>query len=334
MRPPTPSRRTNADSAFHKGHRLTRFTDRFFIVDKAPGPSSFDVVRMFRRATGERKVGHTGTLDPLARGLLILCTGRATRAVEQFMNLEQTYEFDVRLGLETDTGDAEGEVVRETGCPPVGLEDVEAAAAGFVGSYRMKPPVYSALKRDGRRLYEMARAGESPEVERRTVEIHAFDIIGMELPGISCRVRCSRGTYVRSLAVDLGERLGAAAHISRLERTAVGPFSLDGAIPSQCLAEGDVDDLEGIGLAEALSFLPGVVLSKRSSRALFSGTLPEAGDAVRVIGAPGEDTSLRMLDESGTLLAVGLRRAGRERDRLKLVDSFRLYVDPSFRESI
>jgi len=118
-------------------------------------------------------------------------------------------------------------------------------------------------------------------------------------------------------------------HIVRLERTAVGPFALEGAVQSDQLAEGDTSGLEGYSLASALSFLPGVVLSNRSSRALFRGTLPERQDAVRTIGTPGGDSPLRMLDESGTLLAVGLRRAGDARDRLKLVDSFRLFVDPS-----
>ncbi len=292
-----------------------------------PGPTSFDVVTMFRRATGVRKVGHTGTLDPLARGVLIVCTGRATRAVEHFMNLEKCYEFDVHLGVETDTGDAQGKVIRTAACPEFSDVTIREAAAGFVGSYQMTPPVYSALKYRGRRLYEMARAGEAPEVPVRSVEIYAFDILAISLPIVTCRVRCSRGTYVRSLSVDLGKRLGVGAHIARLERTAIGSFTLEGAIRSDQLAQGHIDGLKGYSLESSLSFLPGVVLSKRSSRALVHGTLPGANDAVETIGVAHEDSPLRMLDESGTLLAVGLRRGG-DRNPLTLVDSFRLLVDP------
>lgn len=244
------------------------------------------------------------------------------------MNLEKCYEFDVRLGVETDTGDVQGEVIRSEDCPDFPEKVIREAAAGFVGSYQMTPPVYSALKHRGRRLYEMARAGEAPEVSARTVEIHAFEILAISLPIVTCRVRCSRGTYVRSLSLDLGDRLGVGAHIARLERTAIGPFTLEGAVGSGQLREGHVDGLKGHSLESALSFLPGVVLSKRSSRALFHGTLPGASDAVKTIGAAREDSPLRMLDESGTLLAVGLRR-GSERKRLTLVDSFRLLVDPN-----
>ena len=308
---------------------MSEFSDKVFVIDKAPGPTSFEAVEMFRRATGLRKVGHTGTLDPLARGLLILCTGRATRAVEHFMNLEKTYRFDVHLGVETDTGDTQGALVRQTVCPDFDRDRIVEIAAGFVGEYRMKPPLYSALRRNGRRLYEMARAGETPKVPERIVRIHSFDIVDVTLPVVTCLVRCSRGTYVRSLAVDLGERLGVPAHVARLERTAIGPFTLKRAIPSDRLAQGDTDGLEGYPLESALSFLPGVVISSRSSHALFQGTLPGTQDIVRTIGVLCEDVPVRILDESGTLLAVGRRRAGGEHDRLKLVDSFRLYADPS-----
>jgi tRNA pseudouridine55 synthase len=245
------------------------------------------------------------------------------------MDLEKTYEFDVRLGVSTDTADAEGEVVSEVPCPDLPRERIEQAAAGFVGSYRMTPPAYSAVKHGGRRLYEMARAGEAPAARERTVQIHAFDVASVSLPTVTCRVRCSRGTYVRSLATDLGAVLGLPAHITRLVRTAVGPFALADAFPSAKLAAGEVDELEGIPLESALSFLPGVVLSRRSSQALLQGILPERQDVVRLIGSPGEDAPLRMLDESGALIAVGRRHPAGEHDRLKLVDTYRLYADPS-----
>jgi tRNA pseudouridine(55) synthase len=305
------------------------FDHRVFVIDKAPGPTSFDVVRRFRGLTRLRKVGHTGTLDPLAGGVLILCTGVATRASEHFVDLEKEYEFTVTLGRETDTLDAEGEVLAEAPVPDIPREHLDAAAAGFVGSYAMTPPSYSAIKRDGKRLYERARSGEAVEVEPRTVQIYAFEVLEAALPDIRCRVRCSRGTYVRSLARDLGRMLDLPAHVTELVRTRIGPFRREDGFDSHRLWEDDVEGLEGHGLGEALSFLPGVVLSKRSGRALLDGGRPGAQDVVKTIGEITPGSSVRILDESGSLLAVGHRNDDATHDRLLLVDSYRLYVDNS-----
>lgn len=302
------------------------YDDRVFVIDKAVGPTSFDVVAALRRATGLRKVGHTGTLDPLARGVLVLCTGMATRAVEHFMDLEKEYAFTVRLGVETSTLDAEGEVVREAPCPDLSPGDLRAVAAGFVGDYDLTPPRYSALKRGGRRMYEMAREGEDVDVPPRRVKIHAFDVTGVDLPDVRCVVRCSRGTYVRSLARDLGQRAGAPAHIVELARTRVGPFTVDDAFASGNLEARELDGLNGMDLADALDFLPAVVLSVRARRALAFGTLPEPDGVVETRGTlvPGP---VRLLGDDGRLLAVGTRRDDGERNRLTIVDSLRLFVD-------
>lgn len=310
--------------------RRTEFDNRVFVVNKAPGPTSFDVVSALRRATRLRKVGHTGTLDPLANGVLILCTGLATRAVEHFMNLEKVYEFAVRLGVETTTLDAEGDVVREAPCPEVAREEVESAARSFVGDYRLVPPRFSALKRDGKRMYDIARNGDGAETPpARTVKIYSFDILDVALPEIRCSVTCSRGTYVRSLARDLGAKLGAPAHITALTRTRIGAFDLGGAYPSGRIAEGDLDGLVGHELESALGFLPGVVLSARSKRALMNGALPDAQDVVKTIGVLSPGVAVRILDERGTLLAVGQSRSDESRNRLHVVDSFRLFIDPT-----
>jgi len=167
------------------------------VIDKAAGPTSFDIVSAMRRATGLRKVGHAGTLDPLARGVLLVCTGLATRAVEHFMDLEKEYHFDIRLGLETATLDAEGAVVREAPVPEIALDRLRAVAASFVGDYLLTPPVFSALKSRGRRYYAMARAGEIADstdaATPRQVKIYGFDVVSAELPIVRCVVRCSRG---------------------------------------------------------------------------------------------------------------------------------------------
>ncbi len=301
------------------------FLDKIFVINKHKGPSSFEVVEAFRRVSRIRRVGHTGTLDPLAEGLLLLCTGKATRASEHFMNLDKTYEFAVRLGVETSTLDAEGTVVRETPCPDLAPGEITDAAESFVGEYRLKPPAFSALKKNGRRLYQMAREGKTPEVEHRKVNIYSLQVLDVDLPDVTLRLRCSRGTYVRSLAKDFGEKLGLPSHVKQLARTKIGEFSLDGAYPSEKLFEKDIEGLAGMDLTEALDFLPGIVLKESAKEALYSGMLPGKNDVVETFGDVSSGSALRMLDGSGELIAIGKRINGK-RKRLFLVDSYRLFA--------
>jgi tRNA pseudouridine55 synthase len=308
---------------------MEEFNNKLFVVNKAAGPTSFDIVAAFRRAARLRKVGHTGTLDPLARGVLLLCTGVATRAVEHFMNLEKEYQFDVLLGVETDTLDVEGEVVREAPCPEFDDNRIQEVAKSFVGEYDLQPPAYSALKKNGRRLYEMARAGEAPEVEKRTVHIYDFQVVSVELPAVTCRIRCSRGTYVRSLAKDFGDKLDMPAHIDNIVRTRIGPFESSAGYPSDKLFEKDVSGLSGYDLSQALDFMPAVVLAGKARKALRYGMLPVIRDVVKTIGDVKGDGPVRILDDDGALLAIGQRNQGKRRHPLQLVDTFRMYVDNS-----
>ena len=306
---------------------MEEFNNKLFVIDKAAGPTSFSVVAAFKRAARLRKVGHTGTLDPLAQGVLLLCTGTATRAVEHFMNLEKEYRFDICLGVETDTLDKEGRVVREAPCPDIPGDELQNVARSFVGEYELTPPAYSALKKNGRRLYDLARAGESPEVQSRVVEIYDFEVISIRLPVVTCRIRCSRGTYVRSLAKDYGSKLELPAHIDRITRTRIGPFERSQGFPSEKLLEKDLSTLRGYELAEALDFLPGVVLEEKARKALRYGTLPGIKDVVESFGDVKKGGPVRILDEGGTLVAIGERSLGKRRHPLQLVDSFRLYTD-------
>lgn len=306
---------------------MNRFENRVFVIDKGPGPTSFDVVAALRRVTKLRRVGHAGTLDPLARGVLLLCTGLATRAVEHFMDLEKEYAFDIRLGVETTTLDSEGAVVREAPVPDIPLERLRETAATFVGEYLLTPPVFSALKQGGRRSYELARAGETPEATPpRRVRIYGFEVVGAAPPVVSCTVRCSRGTYVRSLARDFGERLGLPASIDTLARTRIGSFGLDGAFPSEHLTPEHAGELTGRTLDEALDFLPGLILSARAARELAFGTLPLRQDVIDVVGTP-KGGAVRLLDEDRGLVAVGTCHGDRPRNPLRVVDSFRLFVE-------
>jgi len=198
-------------------------------IDKPAGMTSHDVVAAVRRAAREPRVGHAGTLDPLATGVLLVCLGSATRVIEYLQAHSKTYRADIYLGRATDTYDAEGQVTFEAPNLNVDREQVEVALAGFRGVIQQVPPMYSALKRDGRSLYALARAGVEVEREPRTVEIFRLEITDWAPPVVQVEVQCSKGTYIRSLAHDLGQKLGVGGHLSRLVRLASGQFTLDQA---------------------------------------------------------------------------------------------------------
>ncbi|WP_175946550.1 tRNA pseudouridine(55) synthase TruB [Burkholderia pyrrocinia] len=215
-----------------------RALDGVLLLDKPVGLSSNDALIRAKRLLLAKKAGHTGTLDPLASGLLPLCFGEATKFSQDLLEADKTYEATMRLGLRTATGDAEGEVIdmRPVECDRAA---VEAALARFTGEIVQVPPMYSALKRDGKPLYEYARAGQTVEREGRNVTIHALDLLACELPDVTFRVTCSKGTYVRTLAEDIGEALGCGAHLTMLRRTGVGALTLEHAVTLDALSDAD-----------------------------------------------------------------------------------------------
>ena len=188
--------------------------------------TSHDVVARVRRLSGQRRIGHTGTLDPLASGLLVLCLGQATRLVEYYQGHDKRYEAVVTLGSATDTYDAVGETVAEAPVPTLSDDQVEAALANFRGDIAQKPPIYSALKQEGEALYAKARRGEEVVVQARPVTIHQLNLVARTPTTLTLDVTCSAGTYIRSLAHDLGEALGTVAHLAALRRSAAGSFTL------------------------------------------------------------------------------------------------------------
>jgi tRNA pseudouridine55 synthase len=188
-------------------------------------PTSHDIVQRVRRLSAQRRIGHTGTLDPMAGGVLVLCLGIATRLVEYYQGHDKRYLAEICLGTETDTYDAMGAVVDQQPVPLLDREQIEAALRTFEGEIDQTPPVYSALKQDGESLHRKARRGESVEVASRRVTIHSLELIEVRPPArVLVRVHCSAGTYVRSIAHDLGQVLGSCAHLSYLRREAVGYF--------------------------------------------------------------------------------------------------------------
>lgn len=246
------------------------------LVDKPAGPTSHDVVERARRCLDERRIGHTGTLDPFATGLLVLCVGRATRLVEYFHLLPKRYRATLRLGVETTTHDPEGEPVEGRGEETwrrLDRDDVERAAVEFTGHIRQVPPAFSAKRLEGRRAHEAARAGERLELEPVEVTVHELALVGMEPPEVRLEALVSTGTYVRSLARDLGRALGCGAHLTALRRTAVGPFDVEDAVPAAELTGGAgiPEPPAWLEPAEAVSFLPRVELTAEEGRRVAHG---------------------------------------------------------------
>lgn len=205
--------------------------------------TSHDVVakvrRLCRNSVGKTKVGHAGTLDPLATGVLVICLGYATRLSEYAMQSTKKYRATVHLGIETDTYDAEGEVIAEKDASHITLEQVEESFQGYIGDIKQLPPMYSAIKKDGKKLYELAREGIEIEREARPVTIHSIEVVAWDNPVAVLDVTCGAGTYIRSLAHDIGEQLNTGAHLSGLIRSRSGAFSVEDAISLDTLLESE-----------------------------------------------------------------------------------------------
>jgi tRNA pseudouridine55 synthase len=200
-------------------------------VEKGQGVTSFQVVAYLRRLLRASKVGHGGTLDPDASGVLPILIGEATKLTPYLVDLDKEYLATVRLGIVTDTQDVSGTILATRPVPELGREEIAARLAPFVGEITQVPPMYSALHHEGKRLYELARAGVEVERAPRRITVHAITIESVELPSFTLRVRCGKGTYVRTLAADIGETFACGAALARLIRTRVGPFTLEASVP-------------------------------------------------------------------------------------------------------
>jgi tRNA pseudouridine55 synthase len=273
--------------------------DGLLVLDKPGGITSRAAVdralRWFPRRT---RMGHTGTLDPLATGVLVLCLGNATRLVEYVQRMGKTYRSIFRLGARSDTDDADGAVADVAAAVDPGRPAVLDALVGFLGAVAQTPPAYSAAKVTGRRAYDLARRGEEVSLESRQVQIHGIDLLRYEYPEMEVEVRCGKGTYIRSIARDLGEKLGCGAYVQTLRRTRVGPFTVEEAVRLDADREEARIRLLPAGLAAAE--LPRLVLQKKEQERLRNGQgipLPEAAPA-------GQGEEVAVFDEAGTLTAV------------------------------
>lgn len=281
-------------------------TRGFLIVDKPQGATSNQVVSRVRKATGVEKVGHAGTLDPMATGVLVLAVGKVTRLIRYIQDLPKEYFATAQFGVATDTLDADGAVLTREPMD-LELEELEAVAERFVGNIRQVPPMVSALKHQGRRLYELAREGEVVEREARPVVIHELEVLSAgpgPYPEVEFRVVCGKGTYVRALADDMAGVLGGAAHLTALRRTRIGSLSATDAL--------DLDELDRwadhlLAPSQALTDMPTVEVAPETAAAVRHGMRFVGAE---MAGAP-EDAPYKVVNGDGMLLAV-YRRVGEQ----------------------
>ncbi len=297
MSPPAPKTTQASVAAASSG------LDGILVIDKPAGWTSHDVVAKARGITRQRRIGHTGTLDPMATGVLVLCLGQATRLVEYMTRHTKRYEGEITLGVTTDTDDAEGDVLARAGVPPLTEQDLGRLERAFTGELRQRPPAYSAIKIDGKRSYARARAGETIEIPSRAVAVTELRLTLVAPDRLKIEAHCGPGTYIRSIARDIGEMLGCGAHLSVLRRTAVGDFTTRDAITLEALpaavADGSLPELL-LQPDEGVTDLEAAVIGAPQAVLLRLGALVHSLDP-----AFAEADVARIYDTSGSFAGVG-----------------------------
>ncbi len=271
------------------------------IIDKPSGKTSHDVVAMLRKRFGTRRVGHTGTLDPMATGVLPVCIGNATKAADMLTESDKHYEAVFELGRRTDTLDIEGTVL-ETNPVTVTADEVTSAVKSFLGMQKQIPPMYSAIKKDGKKLYELAREGIEIEREARDIEVYSIDILDISLPYVKISVHCSKGTYIRSLCDDIGTKLGCGAVMTELRRTEAAGFKIDEAYTIEALDAAE--DISKVLKAtdKLFSDLPEIHLNPKQEKSIINGVRMTwrkgaEGERYRVYGYDGRFLCISQLKD-------------------------------------
>ncbi len=295
------------------------------LIDKPSGLSSHDVVRQVRRLFKTRKVGHAGTLDPLATGVLPVAIGEGTKLLQFLLAEEKSYRATMRLGITTDTLDSEGEELRRSELPADIATLLPVTFEKFRGDIDQMPPMYSALKRDGVPLYKLARAGQVVERETRPVTIKRLELIDLQIPDLTIEVDCTKGTYIRSLCADIGDELGCGAHVVALRRLSTGQYPIESCVSLDQLAE--IDDIRQspafLTVDDALSDYPNADLEKAAADRLLHGISPEINEVSSQLQMT-EGTVVRMVFEN-RLLAMARyspERKNRKRGDFELIRVF------------
>ena len=273
-------------------------------IFKPKGMSSFDVVRVVKKVAKTGKVGHTGTLDPEATGVLPVCIGRATKIIDYIMDSEKVYEVTFKLGIRTTTYDLEGEILEERDSSNLKNEDILDVVKGFIGEYSQVPPMYSALKQNGVRLYELARKGIEVEREGRLIKIYNIEDIKINNPYVSMKVTCSKGTYIRSLCYDIGEKLDVFATMTDLNRAKTSVFSQENSISINDLTEENIENYI-VTMEEALSKYEAITAHGKYVRLLVNGV--RVADNRFTKDDIINNRLYRVYDEDGNFIGLGER---------------------------
>ncbi|MFQ5608093.1 MAG: tRNA pseudouridine(55) synthase TruB [Candidatus Zixiibacteriota bacterium] len=279
-------------------------------IDKPVGLTSHDVVQRLRGLLDQKKIGHTGSLDPLATGLLVICLGSASKIARFITGQTKAYEAEIRLGKSTDTYDAEGLIdpLESDTIPGVSLEDIQGELTHFEGEIGQRAPRFAAIKVDGQALYKSARAGIRRRPPIRSVVIHKIALIGYQAPFLRLTIECGKGTYIRSLAHDLGERLGCGGYLSSLRRTRVGSFSLSDALTLEEMEKLSSEDIltEALVPMEQAIGLPSLVVSDSFVPRVRNGVAPGERDIEHIHGEFAAGDCVSLIDKSGRMLAFGI----------------------------
>lgn len=265
-------------------------------IDKPLGITSHDVVDNVRKITKTTKVGHSGSLDPLASGVLLVCIGKATKII-RFLPEDKRYEGTIKLGEKTDTYDTEGKVIKRGNWESISPEQITDQIIHFSGEINQTPPIYSAIKINGKKSYELARAGKQVKIKSRKVTIYSFTIQDINLPLVKFRIHCSAGTYIRSIANDLGENLGCYGHLIALRRTRIGKFSIDDSVTLDELNQDNLSDYI-ISPENALTNLPSFIMNKKETEFVkHGGQVSYSMDNINKL--------IKLLDMDRNLVAIG-----------------------------
>ena len=279
-----------------------RLLNRVIPMNKTSGISTYDCIRKLKKLVDIEKIGHAGSLDPLATGLVLILTGEATKLSSYLMDLPKRYIALIKFGKSTDTQDAEGRVVAEGDWSHIDTRGIESVLEVFIGKRKQVPPMYSALKHNGTPLYILARRGKSVERKARDVEIYELKLIKFEAPLLAIEVFCSRGLYIRALAEEIGAELGVPSHLQNLERVAVGHFTLDEAVDCDSMDSLATMEEPGYSMSEALKHLPTVEMTQNEALRLSNGIVPRL--STTSINIAEEKGLIRLIRPDGTLGAI------------------------------